>query len=286
MQFITNSESIFNIVADCKKNNQVVGLVATMGALHDGHISLIKKARETCDVVIATIFVNPTQFHKEEDFQKYPNTIEKDKLLLAKADCDFLFHPSVDMIYKENPTIIIRFPHIQKYMEGKYRKGHFEGVALIVSKLFHIIPAQYAFFGQKDWQQVLIIKQIIKELLFPIQLVIAPTVREADGLALSSRNMRLTQMERNKATIFIQALVLAQKLFREKENTQYIKQKIKQKVNAVDGVTLEYFEIANRETLRSVSSSTKSDSISFFIAGYVGNIRLIDNIFLEETVDL
>ena len=286
MQFITNPEFIFSIVTEFKKNNKVVGLVATMGALHEGHIQLIKKARESCDVVIATIFVNPTQFHNEEDFQKYPNTIEKDIILLEKASCDFLFHPPVDAIYKEKPEIIIRFPKIQKYMEGKYRKGHFEGVALIVSKLFHIIPAQYVYFGQKDWQQVLIIKQLIKELLFPITFVIVNTIREADGLALSSRNMRLSESERKKSTIFIQALLLAQKLLIEKKSPSLIKKIIKQKIHSVEGVKLEYFEIAQRETLQPILSITPLDKISIFIAGYVGNVRLIDNIFLDEIVHL
>jgi pantoate--beta-alanine ligase len=286
---IINIVEIIKSPSQCRKQvlslslkGSKVGFVPTMGALHEGHLELVRQARAVSDFVVVSIFVNPTQFNNKEDFEKYPKTFDDDVAKLRDAGCDMVFAPSESDMYPDLPKIEISFPSLQQTMEGLFRPGHFEGVALVVSKLLHLVPAQKVFFGQKDWQQVQIIKRLVSDLLFDTTVVPVPTVRESDGLAMSSRNMRLTGGQREKATIFIESLRTARKQLLQGLQVKEVKEMVADLFKGKDDVKLEYFEIANRETLEPVQSVESGTPTSLFIAGFVGQVRLIDNIFLKE----
>lgn len=262
-----------------------IGFVPTMGALHDGHMELVRQAKLSCDFVVVSIFVNRTQFNNEEDFKKYPKSFDSDAEKLRQSGCDIVFAPGDSDMYPGTPEVKITFPRLQKSMEGRYRPGHFEGVALVVSKLLHVVPAQKAFFGRKDWQQVLIIKQLVRDLHFFSEIISVPTVREPDGLAMSSRNQRLSEKERSLAVIFSKSLYMAREKLLAGESVEGAVASVRQAFDRLPEARLEYFEIANRETLEPVQSVETSIPVSLFIAGYVGGVRLIDNIFLQEETE-
>ncbi|WP_339816026.1 pantoate--beta-alanine ligase [uncultured Imperialibacter sp.] len=262
-----------------------IGFVPTMGALHQGHLELVRRARLVCDVVVVSIFVNRTQFNNKEDFEKYPKTFDNDVAKLRLSGCDIVFAPTDSDMYPGTPEVKITFPRFQKSMEGHYRPGHFEGVALIVSKLLHAVPAQKAFFGRKDWQQVLIIKQLVKDLHFDTEIISVPTVREPDGLAMSSRNQRLSETERSLAVIFSKSLYMAKEKLLGGDSIEETVSSVRQAFDRMPEVRLEYFEIGNRETLEPVQTVESNTPVSLFIAGYVGDVRLIDNIFLQEETE-
>ena len=274
-----------NKVLSLRAENTNVGFVPTMGALHQGHLELIKQAVSSCDFVVASIFVNPAQFNSREDFEKYPKTFNADVDKLRKAGCDMLFVPSDKDMYPTEPAIKIAFPDLQRNMEGRFRPGHFEGVSLVVSKLFHIVPAQKAFFGQKDWQQTLVVKRLVSDLLFDIEIVTVPTAREADGLAMSSRNERLSPANRLAAPVFNRCLCMAREQLLAGTPLSEVESMVKREFESGQEVALEYFEVANRETLEPVSAVDTKVPVSLFIAGYAGGVRLIDNIFLQEETD-
>tara|TARA_R110000737_G_scaffold342751_1_gene367876 strand:+ start:1224 stop:2027 length:804 start_codon:yes stop_codon:yes gene_type:complete len=262
-----------------------IGFVPTMGALHQGHLELVRQAKLSCDFVVVSIFVNRTQFNSKEDFEKYPKTFDGDAAKLSQSGCDIVFAPSDSDMYPSTPEVKITFPQLQKSMEGYFRPGHFEGVALVVSKLLHAVPAQKAFFGRKDWQQVLIIKQLVKDLHFGTEIISVPTVREPDGLAMSSRNQRLSEKERSLAVIFSKSLFTARKKLLAGDSVVETVASVRQAFDRLPEVRLEYFEIADRETLEPVLSVESNTRVSLFIAGYVGGVRLIDNIFLQEETE-
>ena len=264
---------------DLKFRRKSVGLIPTMGALHAGHISLIKTCQAQNDVTVGSIFVNPVQFNNQNDLLKYPRTIENDIKLLEAVGCDILFNPEIDEMYPEKSTVTLDFAHLDKVMEGEFRPGHFSGVALVVSKLFNIVQPDHAYFGQKDWQQFAIIKKLTEELNFNVALHSIATLRESDGLALSSRNLRLDTEQRTKANIFYQGLLRAKAALKEGKNITAVKNTVEELIGEVPGVRLEYFELVDSKNLNRLENVEQSRQPIMCIAGYVGDIRLIDNMF-------
>lgn len=264
-----------------KRQGLKVGLVPTMGALHVGHLSLIKQARQTCDEVIVTIFVNPTQFGPNEDFDKYPRTLEADAELCEANGVDIIFAPSAQEMYPEieNLTSIVPPESFQNKLCGKSRPGHFNGVALVVTKLFNISQADVAFFGMKDAQQFFIIKKFVKDLNIPVELVGCPIVRDVDGLAMSSRNAYLSSEDRQKALCLNKILKNIQELYRNGEKSV---EKAKNEALKLleEGANIEYFEFMSTDTLS--PKSELEGGILVAIAVKLNNVRLIDNIILEN----
>lgn len=258
-----------------------IGLVPTMGALHKGHLSLIEASQAQNQITVCSIFVNPAQFNNPSDLLKYPRTIEKDTEMLKEVRCDVLFCPETEEMYPHQPMVKFDFHPLDKVMEGKFRPGHFSGVGLVVSKLFNIVEPDHAYFGQKDWQQFAIINQMVQDLSFDITLHSIPTLREADGLALSSRNQRLTNEQRPHAIVFYRALTLAKRKLQEGEEPEAVQALVKEMVENEPGVTFEYFELADSTNLNTIKNVEASNRPIMCIAGYVGEVRLIDNMFVK-----
>lgn len=286
---ITEVEIVKSPVAIRKKllalteSKKKIGFVPTMGALHQGHESLVKRAVSENDITVVSIFVNPAQFNNPADFEKYPNNFENDVAQLRQLGCDYVFAPDTAEMYPQKPRVSISVPELQQQMEGRFRPGHFEGVSLVVAKLFHFVPARRVYFGQKDWQQYLIVRQLVTELAFDVEIVWVPTVRETDGLALSSRNLRLSSEGRKKAATLYQLLRMAQAELKNGAAVKTVKNMVQEAALQSGCADLEYFEVADRETLKPVERvEGDGATVSLFIAGYVEGIRLIDNIFLTE----
>ena len=266
---------------DLKCQGKSVGLVPTMGALHNGHISLFRASKAGNQVTVGSIFVNPIQFNNHNDLIKYPRTIEKDIQLLETVGCDVLFSPEDEEMYPEKATIVMDFGHLDKIMEGKFRPGHFSGVALVVSKLFNIVQPDQAYFGQKDWQQFAVIQRLTEEMNFDIKLHSVATLREEDGLALSSRNLRLDPEQRKKANIFYKGLFEAKTALARGSSLARVKDTVRGMIEAHPDVRLEYFELADSKNLNLLENVEESRQPIMCIAGYIGEIRLIDNMFLD-----
>ncbi|PZX57862.1 pantoate--beta-alanine ligase [Algoriphagus chordae] len=260
------------------KSDKSIGLVPTMGALHEGHLDLIRKAKEESDVVIVSIFVNPTQFNKQEDFDNYPNTLVEDLAKLKGELVDFVFIPKTETVYPEKPKLSINFGELENCLEGEFRPGHFNGVGIVVAKLFHIIKPNKAFFGQKDLQQTAIIDRLVKDLSMDVQLVIVPTRREEDGLAMSSRNLRLSAEERSQALILIYSLSKAKQELLANSPWFEVQNQIKRDFEETPLASLEYFELIHPESFTSYSDFDPTQKSSICVAAYLGNIRLIDNL--------
>lgn len=259
-----------------------IGLVPTMGALHEGHISLIRASKTQNDISVCSIYVNPTQFNNAGDLEKYPRTIEQDIAMLERANCDVLFHPSNFEMYKSEATLKFDFGYLDKVLEGEFRPGHFSGVALVVSKFFNIIQPTRAYFGQKDYQQFKIVCRLVEDLNFNIELPFVPTIREADGLAMSSRNLRLNSEQRAKALILHKSLQLAKAEITKGTPLNEVKSKVRSMCSAEAGVRLEYFEVADSENLRVLNSVINPSQSIMLVAAYVGEVRLIDNMFVKN----
>jgi len=281
MEIFSQIAPLKAFLKDLKCEGKSVGLVPTMGALHDGHLTLFKASASQNDITVGSIFVNPIQFNNPNDLLKYPRTIEKDTKLLETVGCNVLFHPPMGEMYPEESTVKIDFGRLDKTMEGKYRPGHFSGVALVVSKLFNIIQPDQAYFGQKDWQQFAIIQKLVEELNFKINLHSITTLREADGLALSSRNQRLTPEQRKIANVFYRGLLEAKTGFREGLPLDHVRNKVRQTVEGYPGAKLEYFELADSKNLNLLEYVEQSRRPIMCIAGYIEEVRLIDNMFLD-----
>jgi len=252
-----------------------VGFVPTMGALHEGHLSLIKKAREENDYVIVSIFVNPTQFLPGEDFEKYPRKLEADFEICKRAGVDAVFTPTPDNMYSED-EILIKAPKVKGYiLEGFFRPGHFDGVLQVVNKLFNITKPTKAYFGKKDAQQLYLIKQMVKNFFFDIEIVEGETIREKDGLALSSRNVYLSENDRKRALSISKALKTAAKLATKTDNIEEIK---KEMLKILDVDKLDYIAFVDRD-FNYIQKIIPNNTI-ILIAAYVSNTRLIDNIFI------
>ena len=259
-----------------------IGLVPTMGALHQGHLSLIELAKKHCDFTVATIFVNPTQFDKKEDLEKYPSNTDQDLALLKQAGADLIFIPSVEEIYPSKPELKIAFGSLESQLEGKFRRGHFAGVGLVVSKLFNLVSPDHAFFGQKDLQQFFIIKKLVDELNFNIQLHMAPIIREENGLAMSSRNERLSQDQRNAASLIYRSLVKAKEYLNEGNSIASSKALIDELFAEEPSLELEYFEVIDTDSFEPLNSTEGAKTIALCLAAEIGNVRLIDNLLLND----
>jgi pantoate--beta-alanine ligase len=265
---------------DVREAGKTIGLVPTMGALHRGHLSLIDASKRANDVTVSTVFVNPTQFNNPNDLLKYPRTLDKDTQLLKEVRCDVLFAPETRELYPSKSTLTLDFGPLDKVMEGEFRPGHFSGVGLVVSKLFNIVEPDNAYFGQKDWQQFAVISKLVEELNFPLKLHSVATLRESDGLALSSRNLRLSEPQRKVASVFYRALTLAKQNLQSGHEISAVRKQVKEVVENEDGVKLEYFEIADSKNLNVLENVDKANRPILCIAGFVGEVRLIDNLFL------
>ena len=259
------------------RSSGAVGFVPTMGALHQGHLSLVNKAVAENKAVVVSIFVNPTQFNDPDDLKSYPRNMEADLALLAPTDCHLVFAPEPEEIYPESDTRKFSFGHLEEVMEGKYRPGHFNGVAQVVSRLFEIVKPDKAYFGWKDFQQLTIIKNMVKQLSLPVKIVPCPIVREDSGLAMSSRNALLSEVERKNAALVSQTLSEAKKLNGQKSVNE-LKKWVTEKINQNPWLTVEYFEIVDDEYLRPVNSWDEKSTKVGCIALFCGKVRLIDNI--------
>ena len=262
-----------------KSGGKRLGLVPTMGALHEGHLSLVRAAKEKTDVIATSIFVNPTQFGPSEDFSRYPRALEKDCAILEREGVEFVFAPAVEEMYPAGAVTWVTVGGLSDRLCGKSRPGHFRGVATVVAKLFHIIEPDAAFFGQKDAAQHAIIRKMVRDLDMPVAIEVCPIVREPDGLALSSRNAYLNADERKSALALYRSLRRAQELFRTGErNSAKLIAAARQEFASESNVRLDYFEIVNPDSLEPVLD-TSSPSLAA-VAAYVGNTRLIDNVLL------
>jgi pantoate--beta-alanine ligase len=257
-----------------------VGFVPTMGALHEGHLSLVRAAREHCEVVVVSIFVNPTQFGPNEDFAKYPRTFERDRAMLESEKADCIFSPTVDEMYPPGATAWVTVEGLSDKLDGRSRPGHFRGVTTVVSKLFNIVQPDSAFFGQKDAAQVAIIRKMVRDLNFDVQIVVCPIVRESDGLAMSSRNAYLSLEERKRALVLSRSLRHVQTLVEQGEtNSAALIAAGKQVIAAESLVKLDYFEIVDRDSLDPLANVSRGALVA--VAAYVGNTRLIDNTIIS-----
>ncbi len=255
-----------------------IGVVPTMGYLHEGHLSLIRIARQHADVVITTIFVNPLQFAPHEDFSRYPRDIERDSIMAEKAGTDLLFIPEQNEMYSANHLAYVQIESLTEVLEGKIRPGHFRGVTTVVAKLFNITKPHVAVFGQKDAQQALLIQQMVRDLNFDVELIVAPIVREPDGLAMSSRNVYLTPDERKQSVVLFQSLKMAETIIADGErNCKCIKDAVRSLVASQSLATLDYISIADTSTLQEFEQLTSGISILISLAVRFGKTRLIDN---------
>jgi pantoate--beta-alanine ligase len=279
MKVLKSKKTLIDYVERQREMGKKIGFAPTMGALHQGHLSLYKAAKKENDEVISSIFVNPTQFNNPDDFQKYPKTLEKDLELLEKVGVDDVYVPNVEEMYPDGlNSKKYNFDGLENEMEGKYRPGHFDGVGTIVEELFRQVQPHNAYFGEKDYQQLAIIKKMVEKTKLPVKIHGVPTLREEDGLAMSSRNVRLTETQRKEATIIYETLEKVKEWF------QVISLKeIKQKVTDIfrnSNFELEYFVIADEKTLKETDFFYKDKNYRAFIVAYADDVRLIDNMHL------
>ena len=265
-----------------RRENKTIGFVPTMGALHEGHLALISQARQMSDVVIVSIFVNPTQFNEQSDFDKYPRDLTADAALLTQYQVDYIFAPDAPEIYGENFSTFVYVENLTETLEGASRPGHFRGVATVVTILFNTIRPDFAFFGQKDAQQVAIIKRLTQDLGFETEIITAPIVREESGLAMSSRNALLSDEERQKASIIYRALNEAKILVKNGErNALTIAEKVRQVIQSEPLAQIDYVAVVDNETLAPVEKIGEN-AVLIAVAARIGTVRLIDNIVFNR----
>jgi len=268
-------------VADEIRKDRNIGFVPTMGYLHEGHLALVRKAKEISDVVVVSIFVNPTQFGPSEDLTRYPRDFERDRDLLEQEKTDIIFFPDVKEIYPERYSTYIQVRELEDHLCGKSRTGHFIGVATVVAKLFNIVKPHFAVFGQKDYQQLKVIERMVRDLNIDLEIVPYPTVREPDGLAMSSRNTYLDPVERKKALLIYASMKKAEILFKEgQRDVSFLREEVKQILSSEEGVEIEYVTISDAETLVEIDRIENKAVLA--IACRVGKTRLIDNTILME----
>ena len=260
-----------------RAQGKTVGLVPTMGALHAGHASLVKRSVAENDVTVVSVFVNPTQFNDKNDLVKYPRTLEADCVLLESCGASFAFAPSVEEMYPEPDTRQFSYAPLDTVMEGAFRPGHFNGVCQIVSKLFDAVKPDRAYFGEKDFQQLAIIREMVRQMQFPLEIVGCPIVREEDGLALSSRNARLSGEERQQALRISQTL-FESRTFAADHTVEETQRFVEESIAAAPGLRLEYFELVDGTTLQKISHWSDTDYVVGCITVFCGEVRLIDNI--------
>lgn len=258
---------------------KTIGFVPTMGALHQGHISLVHQARAACDIVVVSIFVNPIQFNNLEDLKKYPRTFETDAKLLEEATCDYIFYPTVEEMYPEQVTQKYDFGSLENVMEGAFREGHFNGVGVVVNKLFEIVNADKAFFGKKDFQQLAIIRRLVEIENLSVEVIAGETMRDCDGLAMSSRNVRLTAEERNYAPEIFSTLSWVKENMESQSPVELMEEAMK-KLSV--HFKPEYFQIVDGLSLQMISSWDETDYPVACVAAQLGAVRLIDNLELKK----
>jgi pantoate--beta-alanine ligase len=278
MLIFTKIGQLRGYLSQIRGRNKTIGFVPTMGALHNGHISLIKASKDQCNYTICSIFVNPAQFNDKSDLEHYPRTPEKDIELLKKAYCDALFMPSVEEM--RGGKTDFDFGYLDKILEGEHRPGHFNGVAKIVKQFFDVIEPDKAFFGSKDYQQVMIVKELVKQMNSPIEIVSCPILRESDGLAMSSRNELLSSDERENAGL-IPGIMKEAAQIAIKEGVSKAKDFVSKKVASVPIMKLDYYEICDPDSLKPISTLKPGAPAVSLIAVFVGKIRLIDNLVLN-----
>ena len=283
MKKATSAAEASRILAEARREGLSIGLVPTMGALHEGHTSLVKMSLERSDFTVVSIFVNPKQFGAGEDLDKYPRTVKKDSRLLEELGCDLLFMPEKDSLYSDSDITKISTSNLGDHLCGASRPGHFDGVLLVVAKLFNITNPDFAFFGQKDAQQAVIIQRMAADLDFPVRIFLGPTVREEDGLAMSSRNRYLTPEERANAPAMRKGLLQAAEAIKNGErDAAILKKMISDSMNAA-GFEIDYVEIVDGGTLQPVKSI--EGTVLLAAAGVMGTTRLIDNIAMKAGPD-
>jgi pantoate--beta-alanine ligase len=278
MQILRDTASAAHFIHTQKQAGKTVGLVPTMGALHKGHLDLVERCRNENDVSVASVFVNPIQFNNSNDLAKYPRTLETDTALLDGVGCHAVFCPTANDMYPVKPRITLDFGALDKILEGQFRPGHFSGVGIVVSKLFNILQPDAAYFGLKDYQQFLVVTELVRDFGFHVKLVGCEIVREPDGLAMSSRNQRLSPEDRLKANLIYQVLQQSKTQLGKGDLSQ-IKSEAEQLLQQ-QNIRLEYLELANRDTLEILTNFNPSVPSILLMAAYVGEIRLIDNLFV------
>ncbi|MBO4955303.1 MAG: pantoate--beta-alanine ligase [Muribaculaceae bacterium] len=279
MKVISTVAELRSTIGDLRRQGRTIGLVPTMGALHAGHLSLIEKARTDCDIVVTSIFVNPTQFNNPEDLRTYPRTVEADCASLEKSGVDFAFIPTVEEMYPEPDTRQFNLGPVAEVMEGPMRPGHFNGVAQVVSKLFSFVNPHKAYFGEKDYQQIAVIRRMVEIEGFDIEIVACPIVREPDGLAMSSRNVRLTPDQRAIAPSIHRVLIQSLEQARG-QSVAEVESFVTRAINSIDGLEVEYFTIVDSLSMQPLTqwADAKSGTAVGCVTVYCGEVRLIDNI--------
>jgi pantoate--beta-alanine ligase len=282
MEIINRRQRMFSISRKLRREEKTVGFVPTMGALHEGHLALVKEARQRCDILIVSIFVNPKQFNAQSDLEKYPRDLTADAARLAEYDVDYIFAPDPDEIYPKGFSTYVNVEGITEMLEGESRPGHFRGVATVVTILFNTVRPDHAFFGQKDAQQVAVIKRLTTDLGFETEIVVVPTVRDGSGLAMSSRNSLLSGEQRQKAAVIIEGLREAKTAFKKGERTaSTLAELVKRRVVDEPTVRLDYVAVVDRDSLQAVEKIGDDEAL-ILCAAYFGDVRLIDNVILNR----
>jgi pantoate--beta-alanine ligase len=277
LKIFTTKRSLTEHLEQLRSTGKSIGLVPTMGALHPGHLSLLALSQQYCDITVCSIFVNPTQFNDPKDLEKYPRPIASDTQKLEQAGCDILFNPDVNEMYADNEKWHLDIGELENLLEGKFRPGHYQGVTQIVYKLFDVVKPDMAFFGQKDYQQYMVIQKMVSMLSLPLKVIMCPIVREDDGLAMSSRNIHLSPYDRRHALILSQTLNWLKQHF-DRNKIESLTKECIDRIDTEPGVQLDYFEIADGDNLQKANPDSKK--MVALVAAKVGNTRLIDNIII------
>lgn len=277
MKIIEQPKEMQKEIISLKREGKTIGFVPTMGALHEGHLSLVRQSKKENNITVVSIFVNPTQFGPNEDFNRYPRQFEKDRDLLEKEGVDYIFYPSVSDMYPDGYETFIILEKLPNHLCGLSRPGHFRGVATVVAKLFNIVQPDKAYFGQKDYQQAQIVKKMVRDLNFPVEIVVMPIIRENDGLAMSSRNIYLSSEERKNATVLYKSLQRAKEIIKSGErDVKKIKEEMRKIISSVPS-KIDYIEVVDPITLESLDTIPSDGSVVVALAVFIGSARLIDN---------
>src|SRR5262245_50961022 len=282
MEIINRRQRMSSIARKLRREDKTIGFVPTMGALHEGHLSLVTEARQVCDIVIVSVFVNPTQFGKGEDYERYPRDLTADAAILAEYNVDYIFAPTAEDIYPEGFSTYVTVEGLSDVMEGEFRPGHFRGVATVVTILLNTVRPDFAFFGQKDAQQSVIVKRLVRDLGFDTEVMVLPTIREESGLALSSRNAYLSEEEKKVAPIIFQALRAAKLAFRDGErNAARLSEIVREKLAEESQLNVDYVRIVNFDDLQPIAK-IEDETVLIAVAVRFGDLRLIDNTILNR----
>jgi pantoate--beta-alanine ligase len=282
MEIINRRQRMSSIARKLRREEKTIGFVPTMGALHEGHLSLITEARQTCDIIIVSVFVNPTQFGKGEDFDKYPRDLTADAALLTEYNVDYIFAPTREDIYPDGFSTYVTVERLSDTLEGEFRPGHFRGVATVVTILLNTIRPDFAFFGQKDAQQSVVIRRLVKDLGFETEVMVLPTIREESGLALSSRNTFLSEEDKKDASVIFQGLKEAKIAFREGErNAAKLAEIVRDKIGTISRAKVDYVAVVDADDLQPLTK-IEDETVLIAVAARFGSVRLIDNTILNR----